>query len=108
MYGSQRASEMFNRLDMEASNKKLSQSRMIRNPVSMNIRLLVSTFNLGNHPIDHVEYLIPEKGRNLDILVLGFQESLYDLNKLERTPSTADDKSSLLAGGGGIGDYFDM
>jgi hypothetical protein len=37
---------------------------------------------MGNRAIDFVENLIPNRGKDLDIIALGFQESVYETDKM--------------------------
>ena len=49
------------------------------NQIVNNVRILVSTFNMGNNKPDKLETIVPLNGENIDIAVLGFQESLPHL-----------------------------
>jgi hypothetical protein len=42
------------------------------------IRVMISTFNIGNSKPEGLEYLVPQNGYDLDLLALGFQESIYE------------------------------
>ena len=41
---------------------------------------MVSTFNMGNKRADKLESLVPHEKDGFDIVALGFQESIYDMN----------------------------
>ena len=44
------------------------------------LKLMVSTFDMGNARIDYLDHLIPNRGVGLDIIALGFQESVYSIS----------------------------
>lgn len=58
------------------------------------LKLMVSTFNMGNARIDNLDHLIPNRGVGLDIIVLGFQESVYSLSKDTITNSSNNNGDS--------------
>ena len=73
---------------------------MSQNPLSIQnkdnfnkLRMMALTFNMGNARIDNLNNLIPDNGANLDIIALGFQESIYSGKQKEDDDENKASKS---------------
>ena len=59
-----------------------------------NIRLLTASWNMGNAKAEGLEHLLPHEGGEYDLIVLGLQESTYNIKE----------KKDKIGGVGGGGD----
>ena len=59
-----------------------------------NIRLLTASWNMGNAKAEGLEHLIPHEGGEYDLIVLGLQESTYNMKEKKDKGGEKDDKIS--------------